>query len=244
MANWIIDAGNSRIKFAVYERGSCISLDHFEGPEALLASWPEYPRPEGVICSNVGAWDFRELRAQAPALWLDLEPETPLPITVDYATEHTWGNDRRALAVAAASHFPGRAALVVDVGSCITGDFVDSGGTYRGGWIAPGIQMRLRSMHDYTQSLPLLEWREMGGEELPEHPAKSTRACLLTGAVRGAVTEVSATLAAYRRQYPGLVVIITGGDAETFVRRIKSTIFARPKFLLSGLNSILEYHTS
>lgn len=244
MANWIIDAGNSRIKFAVYEKGSCESLHYFDGPESLLASWPEYPRPQGIVCSNVGRWDFRELRAQAPAKWLDLAPETPLPITVDYATPSTWGNDRRALAVAAASHFPGRPSLVVDAGSCITGDFVDAGGTYYGGWIAPGIQMRLRSMHDYTQSLPLLKWKEGEEEELPEHPANSTRACMLAGAVGGAVTEVEATAAFYRQQYSGLVVIITGGDASTFVRRIKSTIFARPKFLLSGLNSILEYHTS
>ena len=50
--------------------------------------------------------------------------------------------------------------LVVDLGTCITFDVVDSQNRYLGGNISPGLQMRLQALHQFTQALPLVSLDE------------------------------------------------------------------------------------
>ena len=47
--------------------------------------------------------------------------------------------------------------LVIDAGTCITYDFINSKKEYLGGSISPGIQMRYNALHQFTSQLPLLE---------------------------------------------------------------------------------------
>ena len=42
--------------------------------------------------------------------------------------------------------------------------------------------------------------------------------------------------------YPELKVVIPGGDAPFFERRLKNKIFANPNLNLIGLNYILEHN--
>ena len=42
------------------------------------------------------------------------------------------------------------------MGSCITYDFLDKKNLYHGGSISPGIDLRFKSMNDYTKKLPLI----------------------------------------------------------------------------------------
>ena len=75
-----------------------------------------------------------------PLLWLD--SKTPLPVTNLYETPETLGYDRMAAVVGANELYPRRDLLVIDAGSCITYEFIDSKGQYHGGNISPGMQMR------------------------------------------------------------------------------------------------------
>ena len=113
-------------------------------------------------------------------------------------------------------------------------------GTYHGGSIAPGLQLRLRALHAFTGRLPLLD--------LPPPDATiplvgdSTTGSLLSGVVNGAVAEIGGLVARYQAQYPGLGVLLTGGDAAFLAARLPGRIFVVPELVLLGLNRILAYH--
>ena len=79
--------------------------------------------------------------------------EMPIPIENHYETPHTLGVDRLAAVIEAHSAQPDHPKLVIDAGTCITIDFIDEHGRYKGGNISPGIDMRLDALHTYTSKL-------------------------------------------------------------------------------------------
>ena len=79
-----------------------------------------------------------------------------------YTTPTTLGIDRMVLSAGASLLHPNENKLVIGAGTCITYDFVNSKNEYLGGAISPGIQMRYKSLNNYTSKLPLLE------KEIPE----------------------------------------------------------------------------
>jgi len=59
----------------------------------------------------------------------------------------------------------------------------------------------------------------------------------------GIIHEVEGFILQYKKKYPSLKLILTGGDAPLFAGRIKSSIFAVPELSLTGLNEILLYNS-
>jgi type III pantothenate kinase len=201
-------------------------------------------RPEHVIISSVAedaALRVEELQALVLGEILTFSPATTaVPLRNAYATPHTLGADRLAAAVGAAGLRPGQATLIVDAGTALKMDVVTADGTYHGGSIGPGLNMRLRALHTFTGRLPLLE--------LPHADATipltgdSTTSSLLSGVVNGAVAEITGFITQYQRLYPGLGVLLTGGDATFLAARLPARIFVVPELVLLGLNRILAYH--
>mgnify|MGYP001796206590 FL=1 len=54
--------------------------------------------------------------------------------------------------------------------------------------------------------------------------------------------EMDGTIQQYKNRFEHLTVILTGGDSHFFAKRLKNSIFAHSKFLLEGLNYLLEYN--
>ena len=138
---------------------------------------------------------------------------------------------------AAAKQFPKNDVLIIDAGTCITYDFLNKRNEYLGGAISPGIQMRFEALHRQTANLPRVEvasYRLIG---------KDTEKSILSGVLNGTVQELEGIIDQYCTKYPTLTVVLTGGDANFLAKKLKSSIFAIPNFLLEGLNSILIYNT-
>ena len=74
---------------------------------------------------------------------------------------------------------PGRAAIVVDLGTAITVDLVEADGAFAGGAILPGIAMSARALADQTDALPKLPFAELN--EPPRALGKSTAAAMESG---------------------------------------------------------------
>jgi len=234
----IIDAGNTRIKVAQYQRQSCLQLDYFEEQNSFENFLKNFPPQLPCIVSNTGNWDFAMLKAHF-SIFVELSPRTPLPFPILYASPETLGNDRRALAAAALAQFPGEATLVLDLGTCLTADFVNSSGEYLGGAISPGLKMRFKSLHHFTAALPQIDW---SGLKFPELIGDSTENSILSGVVRGYAAEISDWITQYERKFGAIRTVLTGGDAQLLLPWLKNDIFAPSKFLLNGLDYILEYH--
>ena len=165
-----------------------------------------------------------------------MKSTTLLPIKNRYKTPSTLGNDRLANAIAGAFLFPGKNVLVIDAGTCIKYDFINSKGEYIGGSISPGMEMRFKSLHLFTGKLPLVY-----DEKIKKLTGQSTREALQTGVIVGITEEIKGFITRYKEQYKTLNVIITGGDSKRFAEELKMSIFAAADMVNLGLNEIIRY---
>ena len=236
----IIDLGNTNKKLAVFKNGRLIRLKQypFFNLEIINDFINKYPGINRCIIASVITYpqtvsDFLRRRFQ----FLEFSEITPIPILNKYRSKATLGKDRLAAAVAAANQFPGKNILVVCAGTCITYDFINSGKEYLGGAISPGIQMRLQSLHTFTGKLPLISLKN--NDRLI---GNTTERSILSGVLHGTIAEIEGITAHYREQFPGLVIILSGGDLKYFNKRLKINIFAYPNIVIHGLYQILDFN--
>ena len=239
--NLIIDAGNTLVKLALFSKKDIIYLvtmdsDGFVG--AIKKIFKDYPDITSAIVSSVGSLSREQMNVVAVFCRLhELSHNSNVPFKNSYASPQTLGVDRLALATAAYYHNPHQNNLVIDAGSCITYDIINDFDEYLGGAISPGVQMRYQAMHQQTAKLPLLEKKE-----LLDFIGNSTENCIHSGVVNGICLELDGVINQYKSRFKDLTVILTGGDAQFLSKRVKNTIFADSKFLLKGLNYLLEYN--
>lgn len=242
----VLDRGNTRSKIAFYTRDEEVEMKVLETVSAsgLALLINEFEARSGgvpvlsgiyssVVEDNEEVTSYLEQRMNL----LVMGGDTPLPITNRYHTPDTLGHDRIAAAVAAARIFPGHNVLTIDAGTCITYDFINGQKEYLGGGIAPGISMRFKALHTFTSKLPLVSLdKEIG------LIGNSTDNSIRSGVFNGIVAEIDGIIERYSRDYPGLRIILTGGDANYFDRKLKNDIFAVPNLVLLGLKDILLYN--
>jgi type III pantothenate kinase len=234
MLQLALDIGNTSIKAGLFQQNELLEKKLFTEQEEVREWWQGKNISKAII-SNVGKeW---VLPIPFPTFFFG-EKELSLPIQNAYKTPHTLGKDRLAAAIGAHSIFPGYPCLVVDMGTCITYDFVTERATYLGGAISPGLNMRFRAMHEFTARLPLIE--EIKSE--PELIGNTTEECMLSGVLNGIYFEMEKTIDTYTSKYPGLKVLLCGGDVPFFESIIKGHIFAFPNLVLQGLNHTLLYN--
>lgn len=237
---FVLDIGNTRSKLALFENNSLSEVFYIASEkilENILMFLDRYPKTTDLVVSSVAKWgneDFKILENRVRVQFI--QSNTPTPFTNCYATPTTLGIDRLILVSGAVLRFPNQNRLIIDAGTCITYDFVDLDNNYLGGAIAPGLMLRYKSLHDYTNRLPLLELQS------PEHLiGDSTAASIHSGVVMGTLNEIDGNIQEYQKLYPNLTVILTGGDSIFLAKRLKSTIFAHSNFLLESLNALHHY---
>ena len=240
-----IDIGNTRAKYGLFRQRQLVKLGYL--PEEDYAPMlEELLSRHGVshfIHSRTGGThqDLEALLSAQRLTGMALSHRLRMPFVNHYTTPETLGTDRMALAAAAVEEFPGQNCLVLDAGSCLTLDFIDSEGHYRGGSIHPGLNMRLEAMHQMTERLPRVQAPE-GAFEWPLS-GLSTRDSLLVGGIVGLAAEIDGMIERYREQHPELQVVLTGGDSPRLVGLMKNPTFARPEFQIQGLNGILLFNS-
>ncbi|WBA41176.1 type III pantothenate kinase [Hymenobacter canadensis] len=244
MRTFALDIGNTAVKYGCFEGAVLLETATGQTAAQVMAA-VERLQPQHAIVASVAEptadW-ARTLRQRLPGTVLEFSPATtPLPLRNAYATPHTLGADRLAAAVGAAWLRPGQHTLIVDAGTAIKCDLVEGGHTFRGGSIAPGLHMRFRALHTFTGRLPLVEIPADGAAPIPL-TGDNTTSAIQSGVLNGAVAEVNGFIASYQAQYPGLSVVLAGGDAAFFQPRLKGPIFGIPELVLIGLHRILAYN--
>ncbi|SFF04519.1 type III pantothenate kinase [Spirosoma endophyticum] len=237
--NLVVDWGNSSLKTGWFDGPMLIETGRYGSPDELAGDLESRSVGHMLVSSTSRPAD--EIRTQLLGLktnfWL-LDSQTAVPIRKAYDTPTTLGTDRIAAATGAVSLFPGQDCLVLDLGTCLTADFVDQDAVFQGGLISPGLRMRFRAMHEQTARLPLVDM----ASEWPGLTARNTKQAMQSGAMNGLLFEIHGIIAMYRQQRPGIVVLVCGGDAASFESRLKQPIFAVPELVLIGLNRILRYN--
>ncbi len=239
--NLIIDIGNTKIKVALF-KGDSIYWNGFLAPKEILIGLEKIAKrhkiDQGIIASVrvISENELLEIAQLFPIL--QLNSTTKLPFQNEYSTSNTLGVDRLAVIASAVHKYPNQNVLVIDAGTCITYDFIGADKIYRGGAISPGLTMRYKAMHTFTEKLPLLSPKKTNGLI-----GNSTEDSMHSGVVNGVIAEIIGIIDAYKLEYEKLTPILTGGDTYFLAKRLKNGIFATPNFLLEGLNTILTYNS-
>ena len=239
MKQFVVDIGNTRIKTALFDGQGLVDEVYFEDFDTFFGFSQQLAFDHALISSVTYTED--DLKAQLDFPFLYLSKTTLLPIKNLYETPETLGVDRKAAAVGARCIIEKGHLLAIDMGSCITYDFLDEEDRYYGGAISPGLKMRFRAMHQQTARLPLLE---LSLGQKPELIGNSTEKGMKSGVYFGILHEIQGCIVAYQAKYPGLRVIICGGDSKIFESLTKDHIFVIPNLVLYGLNRILTHNVN
>lgn len=231
-----IDVGNTRSKLVLFRDGTPVRWSR--GPEltaAVVEDLLQGLRPAAIVVGSVGA--------PVDTIIATLSDIAPGPcggsghaIAYRECLRHPGylGVDRIANAVGAAMRCPGRPVLVIDAGTCITYDLVDASGVFQGGAISPGMGMRALAMHEHSAKLPIV-----GLEGDVALVATSTEEALRSGVRNGLGYELEGFARDLAHQFPGLVVMVTGGDGPWVASALKNGIFAVPS---SPLKVCMRYY--
>ena len=232
--NLIIDIGNTLVKYAVFNNDQLV--------EILKTSEIEI----GKVNTLIKEFDVKKViisSVRKEMIWdLDVEVihlshKTSLPINLNYKIPETLGKDRIANIVAVSEEYPNKNAVVIDAGTCITYDFINKNKEYFGGRISPGLEMRYKSLNEFTELLPKLS---VSGES--KFIGNDTDSSIFSGVEQGVLAEVNSLISGFRKENEDLIVVVTGGDTFFFENALKNSIFADENLVLKGLNIILKYN--
>jgi type III pantothenate kinase len=236
----VIDIGNTRIKGAVFNGQKmmhqfvCFPTDINKEIQSTLDAFKTI---QTLVLANVSHLipDFLMDLNEKLTIHI-ITHESAFPFKNKYKTPKTLGIDRMVLAAGACLQHPNQNVLVIDVGTCITYDFITANKAYLGGAISLGLQLRYKSLHQYTAKLPLLDV-----DNPTDFIGKSTAESIHSGVVYGLVYEIEGFIAAYKTRYENFIIILTGGDTIFLAKQLKNGIFANSNFLLESLNQTFQY---
>ncbi len=236
-----LDFGNTRQKAAIFHgdvfykeifiaEPSVTEIEkivsQFHPTHSILSSVIHHPPGVEAVLKNATAFHL-------------LQANSVLPFTTPVGKPETIGADRLALAAAAKHFFPGKNNLIIALGSCITYNFINQNNAFLGGGISPGVDMRFKSMHDYTALLPIVQpaW------DIPL-VGYDTKTNLQSGVVFGIIGELDGMLQRYQDKYGNFNAVLTGGNSAYFAGQLKYGIFADPNFLYKGLYALSQSNQS
>lgn len=162
-----------------------------------------------------------------------------LELEIDVMQPDRVGIDRLLAAAAAASLFPERPLIVMQVGSAMTVDLVSDPNVFRGGAILPGVPMMLRLLGQAADMLPQIEADEL--IELPSLPGRDTEQAMRCGTASALVGGAQHLVARYRTIYGSQTpAIVSGGDGMRLSQHLEPPVKVVPHLVLQGLIAIAE----
>ncbi|WP_100332752.1 type III pantothenate kinase [Bacillus xiapuensis] len=151
-------------------------------------------------------------------------------LNIKYENPREVGADRIVNAVAGIHEY-GSPLIIVDFGTATTYCYIDEGGHYMGGAIAPGINISTEALYSRAAKLPRIEIVR------PDHiVGKNTVAAMQAGILYGYVGQVDGIVSRMKAQSKKQpTVIATGGLAPLIAEETSSIDVVDPFLTLKGL---------
>ena len=234
MSNLLVEIGNTALKAAWTEGLTLGKTYRYQGekPVDYILSLTRKEKPTVMVVSSVysvSVQDTALLAAECGKL-LVLDPSHK-DILSRYAIPQYLTYDRAASIIAARHLFQGKGCTIIDFGTTLSVDFTAEDGTYAGGNISLGCRTRFKALNRYSRSLPLVDTPEN-----PEILGQGEKPSIESGVVSGIVFEIEG----YLNLHPENIAVFTGGDANYFAKRMKSSIFVVCNLVLTGLAIIAD----
>ncbi|WP_293944891.1 type III pantothenate kinase [Sphingomonas sp.] len=156
----------------------------------------------------------------------------PYGITLDVDEPGGVGADRALNAIAAHDRYPGD-LILIDFGTATTFDVVDGDGAYKGGIIAPGINLSLDALVAAAAKLPRI------AIEAPADTSvigRTTEAQMLTGIYWGYIAMIEGLVSRLKAEIGRPVTVVaTGGLATLFDQHTSAFDAIEPDLTIQGL---------
>lgn len=237
--NLVVDAGNTRMKYAFFDEDRFVEA-RYQSDELWedIRTWKDAGKEIHLLLSGSGRipGEVRFSLKEQTDSFLEASPLMKLPLKIGYSTPETLGFDRIAICAGARKLFPGCPLLVIDSGTCITFNYVDAAGTFLGGNISPGLEMRFKSLHQYTAKLPYVAPQEEYGGI-----GYTTEEAIRNGVMEGMLFEVKSYIRQWWEKETEAKVVITGGNAHFLENYLAAPVRFCEILGFIGLNEILLY---
>jgi type III pantothenate kinase len=232
----IADAGNTVLKLALFVDNEPKTVHRINYQD--LNKWFNAHKDLAILSCVLSSVTHPKIEEQLRKFFkklLIINHNSNFPIKNNYQTPTTLGIDRVCNAVAISILAKGKNSASIDIGTCVKYDFVDKNGNYLGGSISPGINLRYKSLNDYTVNLPLL--KPILKTDLI---GTSTNGSIHSGVINGIQAEIDGIIRRYEIELGDLTFFVTGGDSGYFDFEGKNNIFADENLTLKGLYYIHE----
>ena len=246
-----IDAGNTNIVFALVDGGKISArwriatdarrtADEYAVWLHQLLELEGYGRDavDAVIIATVVPRALHNLEVLA-GKYFGVEPliagqgAAAWPIELDVDEPQNVGADRALNVIAAHAKYPGD-LIVIDFGTATTFDLVGATGAYKGGIIAPGINLSLDALVSAAAKLSRI------AIEAPADATvigRTTESQMLIGIYWGYVAMIEGLTERMKREFGAPVqVITTGGLASLFDRHTDAFDAIEPDLTIQGLS--------
>jgi type III pantothenate kinase len=251
-----IDAGNTNVVFALVDKGEIkarwrIATDPRRTADEYavwlhqLLELEGHPRDavDAVIIGTVVPRALHNLEVLA-SKYFRAEPliagqgKATWPIDLDVDEPQNVGADRALNVIAAHAKYPGE-LIVVDFGTATTFDVVGASGAYRGGIIAPGINLSLDALVNAAAKLPRI------AIEAPKDNlsviGRTTQDQMLIGIYWGYVAMMEGLVERMKGELGGSsTVIATGGLASLFDKHTKLFDAIELDLTIQGLSLLYD----
>ncbi len=231
------DFGNTRLKIAFFQNAKLAEVIVIENDEiATIGSLLEkFDTQKTILSSVINHNPEIETLLTKKTKFHKLSHLSKLPFTTPVGKPETIGADRLALTAAAVYFFPKQHNLVIGMGSCITYNFINADHEFLGGGISPGMEMRMKSLNQFTAKLPIV--KPDGNVPLIGYDTVTN---ILSGVVLGMAKEIDGFIDVYKERFGNFNVHLTGGDLVYLAPHLKNQIFADPELIFKGLYAISE----
>ena len=246
-----IDAGNTNLVFALVDAGEIrarwrIATDPRRTADEYAVWLNQLLELEGrsradvtaVIIGTVVPRALHNLEVLA-SKYFGVEPlvagqgTAVWPIELDVDEPHNVGADRALNAMAAHEKYKGD-LIVIDFGTATTFDVVDSSGAYKGGIIAPGINLSLDALVSAAARLPRVA---IVAPEEDSVIGRTTESQMLAGIYWGYVAMLEGLTERLKAELGrSVTVIATGGLATLFDRHSDVFDAIEPDLTIQGLS--------
>jgi type III pantothenate kinase len=254
-----IDAGNTNLVFALVDAGEIrarwrIATDPRRTADQYAVWLHQLLELEGyskgdvdaVIIGTVVPRALHNLKVLS-SKYFHVEPliagqgAAAWPIALDVDEPQNVGADRALNVIAAHAKHEGD-LIVIDFGTATTFDVVDTSGAYKGGIIAPGINLSIDALVNAAAMLPRI------AIEAPDDATvigRTTESQMLIGIYWGYVAMIEGLTERLKREIGGRVTVVaTGGLADLFATHTQAFDAIEPDLTIQGLSLLHRMATS
>lgn len=239
MMNIVIDVGNTLTKYAVYDNNDILFTGI--GIYDLINTINAFKSTNEVKCiiSSSGKLDeyLKNMLEEEFDNMMSMNYTLKFPVNINYKTLPTLGMDRLASVVGAYKKYPNEDVMIIDMGTALTFDFLIGGKEYLGGNISPGLNLRFRALHEYTDKLPLVE-ADINITLIGD----STETAIKNGVMNGIIFEINSYIRAFKDKYPNGKVLFTGGEISSIEEKIDEGEWVE-HLCFEGLNEIINFNS-